>query len=501
VSTKVFVDGAVLDAADAAGMATRERLATFPFTEDRRRETAVVRLPDGGVRVVVKGAPETVLGTTDLDADTRGRWLADVATLAAGGHKVIGCGYRDLAAWTGDEPADGMVFAGLLAFEDPVREGVTEAVARCRDAGIRVVMVTGDHPMTATAIAAELGLGAGSPRAIDGAALEGLPADELDGVDVVARAMPAHKLALVRRFQAAGQVVAVTGDGVNDVPALQAADIGIAMGERGTRSAREAAAVVLLDDNFRTIVSAIAEGRQLFHNLQRSFAYLLMLHLPLVITAAAVPVTGFPLLYLPIHVVWLELIVHPTALLAFQDLPLDDHLDVRGLRAGTAPPRFFSGRQWGVIAVTGLAVTLAIMLGYVHSLDGVSDTPHARATAMSELIVAGATMTIALSGLRTPAARWIVAASLTSAAVLTQTPALAAMLHLAPLHVDDLALVGGLGALAGAPAFLFRGAADRLIPDRASRGGSSISPARRRATSPPTPPCSSPAPPPTTASS
>ena len=165
-----------------------------------------------------------------------------------------------------------------------------------------------------------------------------------------------------------------------------------------------------------------------------------MVHLPLVLTAAVVPLPDLPLLYLPIHIVWLELIVHPTALLSFQDLPLHDRLDVRGLRAGTGPPRFFSRRQWMVIAVTGLAVTLAIMLAYVHSLDGVSHTPHARATAMSALIVAGATMTIALSGLRTPAARWIVAASLVSAAVLIQTPTLAAMLHLAPLHIDDLVL-------------------------------------------------------------
>src|SRR5947199_315316 len=138
-------------------------------------------------------------------------------------------------------------------------------------------------------------------------------------VDVVARAAPAQKLSLVRALQATGAVVAVTGDGVNDVPALQAADIGIAMGERGTRSAREVAAIVLLDDNFRTIVRAIGEGRQLFLNLQLSFLYLLMIHIPLVITAAFVPFAGYPLLYLPIHIVWLELLIHPTALLVFQE--------------------------------------------------------------------------------------------------------------------------------------------------------------------------------------
>lgn len=142
---------------------------------------------------------------------------------------------------------------------------------------------------------------------------------EARSIDVVARAIPAQKLALVRALQSQGDVVAVTGDGVNDVPALQAADIGIAMGERGTRSAREAGAIVLLDDNFRTIVSAIAEGRQLFRNLRLSFAYLLMVHIPLVATAALIPLAGYPLLYLPIHVVWLELIIHPTALLVFQE--------------------------------------------------------------------------------------------------------------------------------------------------------------------------------------
>lgn len=447
------LDTAVLDAADAAGIAAPARLATVPFTEDRRRETAVVPGPDG-VRVVVKGAPETVLGLTDLDADARGRWLTRVAALAAGGHKVIACGYRDLARWSGEEPTGGVVLAGLLAFEDPVRAGVSEAVARCRAGGIRVLMVTGDHPITATAIAAEIGLGAGSPRTVEAAALDGMSSAELDAVDVVARAMPAHKLALVRRLQTAGHVVAVTGDGVNDVPALQAADIGIAMGERGTRSAREAAAMVLLDDNFRTIVGAIAEGRQLFRNLQRSFAYLVMFHLPLVVTAAMIPMMGFPPLYLPSHIVWLELIVHPTALLAFQDVPSHDDLTTRGMRAGAAAPRFFSDRQWAAIVGAGLAVTCAIVAGYVHGLQDAAHTPHARAAAIAELIVAGAVMTIALGGLRSVAGRSLVATSLASAVASTQIPPLAALLHLAPLHADDLLLVVGLGAAAGAPAFL-----------------------------------------------
>lgn len=148
---------------------------------------------------------------------------------------------------------------GTLGFEDPVRAGVREAVAKAQGAGIRVIMVTGDHVTTATAIAREIGLGGADPRIIEGSQLKALGAGDLKEFDVVARAIPAQKLDLVRMLRSSGEIVAVTGDGVNDVPALQGADIGIAMGERGTRTAREIASIVLLDDNFRTIVRAIAK--------------------------------------------------------------------------------------------------------------------------------------------------------------------------------------------------------------------------------------------------
>jgi Ca2+-transporting ATPase len=250
-------------------------VATFPFTEDRKRETRIVRT-DGGLLSAVKGAPEKLLDMCTLADDARAAWLARVEQLAGSGHKVIACAWRELeaAVWPGGEPDHGLQFAGVLAFEDPVRAGVAEALEICREARIHVIMVTGDHPATARAVAQQVGLGGDVPTVIDGDAMEArLARGEtafLPEVDVIARAVPAQKLTLVRALQAQGEIVAVTGDGVNDVPALQAADIGIAMGERGTRSARDVAAIVLLDDNFRSIVRAIAEGRQLFANLQLS---------------------------------------------------------------------------------------------------------------------------------------------------------------------------------------------------------------------------------------
>ena len=314
--------GDPLDAAVLAGasLGTETRLATFPFTEDRRRETAVLRDGDA-VIAAAKGAPETIFAMSRLTPAETAAWLAKTEELGAGGHKVLACASRRLDEWSGSEPTADYRFLGLLAFEDPVREGVRAAVAKAKAAGIRVIMVTGDHVATARAIAREIGLGGDSPRIIEGAAFEPGAARGADGFDVLARAVPAQKLDLVRALRLKGEIVAVTGDGVNDVPALQGADIGIAMGERGTRTAREVASIVLLDDNFSTIVRAIAEGRQLFSNLKLSFAYLLLMHIALVAAAALVPFAGFPLLYLPMHVVWLELIIHPTALLVFQELP------------------------------------------------------------------------------------------------------------------------------------------------------------------------------------
>lgn len=428
--------------AAAGPLPAAARLVDFPFTEARRRETVVWRLPAGEPTAFTKGAPENVLALCALSQCERARWLARVEEYAGSGHKVIACARRGMGdeAPADVEPGEGFTLAGLLAFEDPVRDGVREAMADCMAAGMRVIMVTGDHPSTAAAIAREIGLGNGKPTVVAlGPDDAGDTASAAMGAaNVVARATPAQKLTLVRALQAAGELVAVTGDGVNDVPALRLANVGVAMGERGTRSAREVAPVVLLDDNFGTIVGAIAEGRQLFQNLRLAFAYLLLVHMPLVIGAAAIPLMGLPLLFLPIHIVWLELVIHPTAMLAFQDLPKKGPLAPvqRHRRA-----RFFSAQAWLGMGVVGGLMSVTLVWSCLHALGTDQDIDHARAMALSMLLVASAGITAGLTKLRHATARALVAGTLVSLGVLVQVPGIGRLLNLRPLHGEDWSLV------------------------------------------------------------
>jgi Ca2+-transporting ATPase len=409
-----------------------------------------------------------VLALTDLGEEETAAWLDKIGELAATAHKVIACAEMRLDDWDGGaEPEAGYEFAGLLAFEDPLREGAKAAVADAHAAGIRVIMVTGDHLATARAVAEALALGDGAPLIIQGEELAArLKADGEDGVrdvDVVARATPAQKLALVERLRSAGEIVAVTGDGVNDAPALRAADIGIAMGQRGAQTSREVASIVLLDDSFDTIVRAIAEGRQLFRNLRLSFAYLLMVHGPLVATAALIPFMGEPLLYLPAHIVWLELIFHPTALLAFQQAPADG-----GRRIGEQNPRaFFNRRQWAAIAVVAAITAVAVFLAYQSALGGELGAVYARSLALAYLVFSSAAIAAALSRLRTRAALVICAATILSVIAFVQVPAMADLLQLAPLSSIDLICAAAIATLIGALTLAFQGVARAFEPGAA----------------------------------
>lgn len=441
------LDLAIVDEANRQQLKIPERIITFPFTEDRKRETAIVQKNLTQLLAVTKGAPEVILSFSNSTTTEKQIWQNRVNEFASLGYKVIACAQCIIEKTpTLSEPQTHYQFAGLLVFTDPPRKGVPEAVQMCRQSHIHVLMITGDHPETARAVAREIGLGGGDPKVIlaqDVSAHLQKDGDYFRSIDVIARAIPSQKFDIVKALESAGEIVAVTGDGVNDVPALKVADIGIAMGERGTQSAREVAAIVLLDDNFGSIVNAIAEGRQLFKNLQLSFQYLLMIHIPFVISAAVIPLLGFPLLYYPIHIVWIELIIHPTAMLVFQDLPRSKKLEPVNRRVKI---HFFSKRNWFGIITTGIFTTLLVTLSYTLILRHGSHVEYARALALGSLGFISAALTVSLSGFRTWTSRIVTGATLAFSILLIQIPAAAKFLSLAPLHVNDWLIIA-IGSL------------------------------------------------------
>ncbi|MHB9879905.1 cation-translocating P-type ATPase [Pacificimonas sp. ICDLI1SI03] len=450
---------------------------TFPFTEARRKEVAIWEAGSGTL-AVAKGAPETIVGLCDLSPAQHEQFDKVLAELSSSGQKVIGCAFRqDLQ---GDvEPSDGFTLAGLIGIADPVREGVRDAVAIAQGAGIRVVMVTGDHPRTAEAIAREAGL-ATNPTVISGDELEQrIDAGErafLSTLDVIARASPSQKAKLVRAMREDGTVTAVTGDGVNDVPALKVADIGIAMGLRGTQSAREVAAIVLMDDNFATIIKAITEGRQLFANLSQSFAFLLVVHIPLVTTAATIPLLDFPLLYLPIHIVVLELFIHPAAILGFQQKP--GPTVTKGVPRGAG---FFSARQITVICVTGLVVAIGVGWQFISALGEGASIGEARTLAFFVLLSALSATLAILSSLKNLSSRLVVCAAAAFVLATACVPGVASWFDFTAVGWKAGLLASGLGILFALPntAFRLANSSDSHQKGRAREGELPLNPKKR----------------------
>ena len=425
---------------------TWSQLARFPFTEARRRETAIWKWGQDIV-AVTKGAPETLMEICNLSEQEKAHWRGQVDLLAEQGHKVIACARSSLAV---DMPlvesSNQMEWVGLLSFVDPVKDGVKEAIAQCVASGIRVMMVTGDHPKTALAIAKAIGLGQKEPRVC--VLTADANKDEISQAalwaDVIARATPIQKFEIVKALQSQGHIVSVTGDGVNDVPALRKADIGIAMGIRGTQSAREVAPIVLMDDNFGTIPIAVMEGRQLFQNLKLAFVYLLLVHIPLVMGATLVPLLGYPLLFLPIHIVWLEILIHPTAMLAFQDVPLRKF----NLPAASSQQiSFFNSSTWGWIAVSGATIGFTVITSFVIGLGEMANVEYARSLAIGALIVSTVAVVVGLSGTLSKATLGCVVLSLMSFFVLTKTPTLNTFFGLKALGLVDLLLLVILSVL------------------------------------------------------
>jgi Ca2+-transporting ATPase len=301
-----------------------ELLAEYPLSRELLAMSNVWRSRAGDEYVIAaKGAPEAIIDLCHMGAEEGTRLTGEIERLAAKGLRVLGVArayfrHGDLPDGQHDFP---FAYLGLIGFADPVRPDAADAVRECGTAGIRVAMITGDYPATARNIAAQIGL-AGSGRVVTGRDLDSMPEDvrvsTIRESSIFARVVPEQKLLIVESLKSAGEVVAMTGDGVNDAPALKAAHIGIAMGERGTDVAREASSLVLLDDNFASIVAGVRMGRRIYANLKKAMAYIISVHVPIAGLSLLPVLLGWPLILLPVHIVFLELIIDPACSIVFE---------------------------------------------------------------------------------------------------------------------------------------------------------------------------------------
>jgi Ca2+-transporting ATPase len=444
-------------------------LREYPLSHDL---LAMTRLwsSDGTAVGGCKGAPETVLELCRLEPGSRQALERQAAGLAQRGWRVLGvaavadAGRAELPA---SQRALSFHFLGFVAFEDPLRPGVPEAVRECREAGIRVLMVTGDHRLTASSIAAQAGLaqpesvlGGDDLEAMDDTALT----RRLDDTGVYCRITPPQKLRLVRLLQAQGLVVAMTGDGVNDAPALKAADIGIAMGGRGTDVAREAADIVLADDDFPSIVRGVRMGRRIHGNLARAITYIIAVHVPIMGLAVLPLLAGWPLLLMPVHVMLVEMLIDPACSVVLEAEPEEPGVMRRPPRP--LGERLFSAARvrWGLLQ--GLFGLLAVIGACSLGVLGGVGTDSLRSMAMVALML----VNLALINVnRTPLPRraeranptlWWVAGSASSALLIVVfTPGLNRLFH--------LALPGPLQFTAAAGAALAAGIMLALLRRRA----------------------------------
>ena len=355
----------------AADLHARWQLvADYPFERAGKHMTHVWQ-QGATCRVVMKGALEGVLEHCTSTDEQRATAEEAMADMARAGLRVLAVAERARDELPSDRATaeTGLRLLGLLGFRDPLRPEVPAAIAACRGAGITVKVITGDHPLTARTVAELAGIPVSD--VVTGAELETLPpalrAERIRSATVLARVRPEQKYEIVDQLVRGGDVVAMTGDGINDAPALRRASIGVSMGRGATEVAREAAGLVLLESDFTALVRTIREGRRIYANLQRAFLFLVAFHIPVIGLAIAAPVLGLPLLLLPVHLVWLELIIHPVAALVFEAEPeprgvMDQ--PPRAPRAHVLPRRLLRRSVLsGLVLTVGALVVYALELG------------------------------------------------------------------------------------------------------------------------------------------
>ena len=413
---------------------------------------------EGAAIVAAKGAPEAIAILCRFDAEQLAALRRDVDAMAARGIRVLGIARADFISneWPETPTSFDFTFLGLVGLADPLRPAVPQAVQECRSAGIRVLMVTGDYPATADAIASQAGLDVGDhPVSGDEIATmnDAALATRLRNTTVFARIMPEQKLRIVNALKAEGAVVAMTGDGVNDAPSLKAAHIGIAMGGRGTDVAREASAIVLLDDDFGSIVRTIRLGRRIYDNLRKAMGYILAVHIPIAGLSLLPLVFGWPLIFTPIHIAFLEMVIDPVCSIVFE--AETDEVDVMARPPRDPKSPLFSAGLAGWSVVQGLLVLLLVAAIYIVALRSGLPESDLRALTFVSLVFTNIGLIFinrsfsasVWTAMRRPNAAlwWAVGVTLALIALAVSWTPAERLFHFGPLHPDDLAICAGAG--------------------------------------------------------
>lgn len=457
------LEGALLAVAMKGGVqigAVREawpRAGETPFDAQRRRMTTLHTHVGGPSRLVCKGAPETVLPLTRRNTEAAQITAAFDAAhrLATEGYRVIAVAHADVEDISElpdlDELEPRLALVGLLALADPPRETARDVVDACRAAGVRLVLITGDHPATARAIADRLGIGGRDPTIATGEDVAaGRHVDRVDEIDVYARTLPEQKVDILSALQRRGHIVAMTGDGVNDAPALRRADIGVAMGKDGTEVARQASALVLADDDLRSVVAAVEEGRRIFTNIRSFLRYGLSGGLAEVLVMLVGPFVGIPIPLVPAQILWINMLTHGLPGVAFGAEPLEPSVMSRPSRS---PQRSVMGDGLGVnVALTGLLIAgTTLVAGALANAQG----EHSQTWIFVTLGLAQLGVALALraprrtSSLSARALELAVAgAAVLQLGAIWLTP-LQGLLDTVPIAPLDLLLISGLAAIPG----------------------------------------------------
>ena len=432
----------------------------YGLTPELRAMSHVWKATDGEAHVVAaKGAPEAIMDLCHMDTDTQLSVGVAAQAMAGSGLRVLGVARSRFSGehWPALAHDFEFEFVGLLGLMDPLRAGIPQAVKQCATAGIRVVMITGDYPATALAIARQAGLDdGGEPTILTGDAMLTLSDTELvermKTVNLCARISPAQKLRIVQALKSGGAVVAMTGDGVNDAPALRAAHVGVAMGGRGTDVAREAASLVLLDDNFASIVRAVRLGRQIFDNLRKSMTYIMAVHVPVAGMALLPVLLGWPVMLYPLHIAFLELVIDPACSMVFENEPPEADLMLR-------PPRdvnalLFGGVTLGLALLQGGGLLLVALGAYLWGVANLG-AGEARALAFATLVAGNLALIVSnrskaaslltLLRVRNTTMWAVMALTLGLLGLVLYVPWLAQLFFFEPLRPPELLGVAALG--------------------------------------------------------